>query len=432
MKTLFYIAVCLLAGVSAQCQISTTLKSVSEEQLIRTKLNSLTDTSMHGRGYVKNGKENAADYIQARFRELKMRGVTKDGSYAQSYYFPVNTFPGKMKLALNGEDLVPGQDFIIEPASISYSGKYLKVVPIDLKQVVDTAGWVELANSFVNDNVYYFDDIETVCKNLNIREDVFPYILPHGCYIIKRSEKLTWTVKMDTCRATIFYVRESALPKKWKTADVAVENDYHPKEKNQNIIGIIPGRIRDTFLAITSHYDHLGMMGAGTVFPGASDNASGTAFMLYLASYFSTHPQKYSLMFIAFSGEEVELIGSRYFSKHPVAPLKSIKFLTNIDIMGDATNGITVVNATEFPAEFAELQKINTANKYLNTIKSRGKAANSDHYYLTEAGVPGFFMYSNGGKGFYHDVYDRASEVTLNQVDNVAKLIIDFLKGYNM
>lgn len=174
------------------------------------------------------------------------------------------------------------------------------------------------------------------------------------------------------------------------------------------------------------------MMGNATVFPGASDNASGTAMMLYLASYFAAHPQKYSIMFIAFSGEEAELIGSRYFTKHPVVPLKNIKFLTNIDIMGDATNGITVVNATEHPAEFAELQKINTRNKYLPVIKPRGKAANSDHYYFSEAGVPSFFLYSNGGRGFYHDVYDRPNELSLNQVDNVAKLLIDFLKEYSM
>lgn len=257
MKTFFCLTVLAICHFCAFCQISATLKSVSEEQLIRTRINSLTDTSMHGRGYVHNGKENAAEYIQSKFRELKMRGITKEGSYVQSYYFPVNTFPGKMQLSLNEEDLVAGEDYIIDPASTSYYGKYLKVVPIDLKQVVDTAGWVELVNSFTNDNVYYFDEIETVCRNLNIREDVFPYILPHGCYLIKGKEKLTWSVKMDTCKATIFYVRESAIPKKWKNAHVWVEHEYVTRDKNQNIVGIVPGRIRDTFLVITSHYDHL-------------------------------------------------------------------------------------------------------------------------------------------------------------------------------
>ena len=432
MKSFLLFIASLTLSYLTNAQISATLKTVSEQQQIRTRLNALTDSNMHGRGYVMNGKENAADYIVSKFKELKMRGITKDGSYAQNYFFPVNTFPSKMKLAFNGEDLTPGEDYIIEPSSLSYTARFLKVVPVDLKQVVDTAGWLELVNTFKYGYAYYFEEIETVCKNLNIKEDLFPYILPHGVFIIKAGEKLTWSVKMDTSRATIFYVKESAIPKKWKTVDVAVINEYQPKCKNQNIVGIVPGRIRDTFLVVSSHYDHLGMMGTGTVFPGASDNASGTAMMLYLASYFAAHPQKYSIMFIAFSGEEAELIGSRYFTKHPVVPLKSIKFLTNIDIMGDATNGITVVNASEFPNEFEELLKINNRSKYLTTIKPRGKAANSDHYYFTEAGVPSFFMYSNGGPGFYHDIYDKPGTLSLDQVDNVAKLIIDFMARYSI
>ena len=416
-------------GLSAQ--ISTTLKTVSEEQLIRRAIIDLTADSMSGRGYVNDGKEKAAHYIENKFKEYRLRGIYKAGGYEQNFYFPVNTFPGKMLLSINGDDLVPGQDFIIDPSSSSFYGDDMKIVPIDLKQVVDTQSWVELINTFSNNSVYYFDDIETVCKNLNIKEDEFPFILPKGCYIIKGKEKLTWSVKMDTCRATIFYVKASALPKKMKTADVAVAATYEPHVKSQNIIGFQPGKIRDTFIVICAHYDHLGKMGPA-IFPGASDNASGTAMMLYLARYFSTHPQKYSIMYIAFSGEEAALIGSLYFTKHPVIPLKSIKFLTNIDIMGDATDGITVVNATEFPREFDELQKINTTNKLLPAIKSRGKAANSDHYYFTEAGVPSFFIYSDGGPGFYHDVYDRASTLSLNKVDNVAKLLIDFFSNYNL
>ena len=431
MRSLLILPVLILSCFLAPAQISTTLKSASEEQYIRAKLNALTDTNMHGRGYVANGKENAADYIQSRFKELKMRGITKDGSYAQNYYFPVNTFPGKMKLAFNGEELTPGEDYLIDPTSISYYGRFQKVVPVDLKQIVDTASWIELANSFKFGNAYYFEEIETVCKNLNIKPEVFPYILPHGIFIIKADEKLTWSLKMDTGRGTIFYVKESAIPKKWKTVDVDVINEYQPKCKNQNIVGIVPGRVRDTFIAISAHYDHLGMMGGKTTFPGASDNASGVAFMLYLASYFAAHPQKYSVMFIAFSGEEAELIGSRYFSKHPVAPLGSIKFLMNVDLMGDATNGITVVNGAEFKKEFDELVKINTRNKYISAVNPRGKAANSDQYYLTEAGVPGFFIYSNGGPGFYHDIYDKPGTLSLNQVGNVAKLVIDFLQEFS-
>ncbi len=430
----YCICICIVLSSSingATGQISNSIKTNSESHIIKKHIMALTDTAMHGRGYVKNGKETAAKYIQDKYKEMKLRGITKDGGYAQAYYFPVNTFPGEMQLTINKTELKPGEDFIIDPASTPYQGTKLELKTIDLKQVVDTASWLEMTATFTPDRAYYFDDIEHVCQVLKVKKDVFPYLLPHGCYLINGKEKLTWSVKLDTCKATIFYVKESALPKKLKTIDVNVETSYTDHVKNENIIGFLPGKIKDTFIVFTAHYDHLGMMGNDAIYPGASDNASGTAMLLYLAQYFTTHPQQYSVAFMAFSGEEAELMGSRYYTKHPVIPLKNIKFLTNIDIMGDATDGVTVVNATEYPREFNTLQKLNVKGAYLPIIKSRGKAANSDHYFFTEAGVPSFFLYSNGGNGYYHDVYDKGSELSLKNIEGVARLLIDFTKGIN-
>ena len=235
-------------------------------------------------------------------------------------------------------------------------------------------------------------------------------------------------METENILATVFYVKEHALPDTVNKINVNVRAKLLSRRKSENVIGIIPGEIKDTFIAITAHYDHLGMMGTDAVFPGASDNASGTSMLLYMAHYFSTHPQHYSILFIAFSGEEAGLKGSLYYTRHPIVPLECIKFLTNIDIMGDATEGITVVNATEYPAQFQLLQKINGEHNYLPQIKSRGKAENSDHFFFTEAGVPSIFIYTNGGKGYYHDVFDTADEISLINIDNLVHLLIDFFK----
>ncbi len=430
-KCLLFALLIAVAPVFATGQIKNSIKTNSEDEIIRRNVQYLSDTGMHGRGYVKNGKENASLFIQNKFKDYKMRGITKDGSYVQSYVFPVNTFPGKMSLTIGKTELVAGEDFIIDPSSLPFSAEQMKIETVDLTQVVDTASWLEFAAKFTNDNIYYFDDVTPVCKALSIKKDLFPYILPKGCYIINGKEKLTWSVKPDTCHSTIFYVKESALPSKLKWATVEVESSFIPRGKNENVIGFLPGKVTDSFIVFTAHYDHLGMMGSETTFPGASDNASGTAMMLYLAYYFTTHPHKYSLLFMAFSGEEADLLGSRFYVKHPVVPLAKMKFLVNLDIMGDATDGVTVVNATEFPDQFGILQRLNNRNHYIPTIKSRGKAANSDHYPFTEAGVPSFFLYSNGGPGFYHDVYDQSTKLSLKNISGVAKLLVDFTKVMN-
>jgi aminopeptidase YwaD len=179
-------------------------------------------------------------------------------------------------------------------------------------------------------------------------------------------------------------------------------------------------------IVITAHYDHLGGMGNNTYFPGANDNASGVALMLRLAKFYAANPQKYSLVFIAFSGEEAGLLGSKYFTEHPLVDLKKIRFLINTDLAGTGEEGITVVNATQYKKEFALLNQINEEFRYLVKINSRGKAANSDHYWFSEKGVPSFFIYTMGGIRAYHDIYDRAETLPLTEHDDLFRLITRF------
>ncbi len=386
---------------------------------------------MHGRGYVRNGRDTAELYILKRFRDYKLQPVMKDGRYTQPYAFPVNTFPGKMLLAIDDRQLTPGSEFLIDPSSSAFTKKNMPVKKINLDKIADKTAWLQARASFDTSHAYYLEGVDSFCSRvLQERKSHFLAELPAGCYLVPEEGKLMWTVSRQSSQAP-FSCKRKFIPQKIKTITVTVDAQYLPRARSENVIACVPGEVKDTFIAFTAHYDNLGMMGESTVFPGASENASGTAMLLYLASYFAAHPQHYSVLFIAFAGEDAALKGSEFFVENPVVPLKNIKFLTNIDVMGDATEGVTVVNATEFPRQFSMLQDINDKNKYLPAINSRGRAANSDHYYFTEAGVPSFFIYSIGGRGFYHDVFDKAKEITLNNVDGVAKLLIDFAAALN-
>ncbi|MCW3122636.1 MAG: aminopeptidase [Flavipsychrobacter sp.] len=396
------------------------------ETAIRGHIADLASPVLHGRGYVKDGKEDAAKYMLKRFQDIGLQSVTNDKVYAQAYTFPVNTFPGKMKLTINDDSLKPGVDFLIDASSASYFAKDLPVTTVNLKKIKDTASWRALVAKLDTSHAYCFRHLDDFLENTGIRKDKFVYELPMGCFIIPEDGKLTWTISRDSIPATVFHVKD--VPKKLKAVSVNVSSVFVPASRNANIIGQVPGALKDSFIVFTAHYDHLGMMGDKVYFPGASDNASGCAMLLSLAAYYVAHPGRYSMLFIAFSGEEAGLMGSEFYTWKPLVPLANMKFLTNIDIMGDATNGITVVNATKYPSEFDELQQINEKNKYVPEIRSRGPAANSDHYYFTEAGVHSFFIYSNGGNGYYHDIFDVSKEVTLRHIGGVQKLLIDFVK----
>jgi len=404
-----------------------------EKRWLKRQISILSEPNKLGRGYVRKGHESAERYVLREIKSFGLLPVTADSSYTQTYSFPVNTFPDIVSVTINKgfrkKELETGIDFLVDAASNSFNADNMKVKTIDLSAISDTAAWNETKATWQTSNrIYFLKNVDTFCKKMSIRLWSFAKQLPKGCFIIPQHGKLTWTVATDTIPATVLYIEDTVITKRIRKASVHIHSVFLPatKNKNENIMAYVPGTVKDSFIVFTAHYDHLGMMGSTATFPGASDNASGTAMLLYLANYFAAHPQHYSIAFIAFSGEEAGLLGSHYFTEHPMIPLDHIKFLTNIDIMGDATDGITVVNATEFPKEFDSLQQINKRKNYLPIIKSRGKAANSDHYFFTEAGVPSFFIYSNGGKGYYHDVFDKSSEVTLENVDMVARLLIDF------
>lgn len=399
--------------------------SADIKQFIRTQAEKLTANNMHGRGYVFDGRQIASTWLQERFKDLGLQPVQGSHTYTQPYYFPINIFPGKMKLVIDGKELKPGADFIIDARSPSFTAKSMKVKAVDMAAINDLVMLKKALNQFDGECAYLLSNTDSMCKALGVHMEEVAAALPEGCYIIPQASKLTWTVEGKNIQAAVFYVKAEALPVNCREISVDEKALLLPKSRNENLIAMLPGTVKDSFIAFTGHYDHLGMMGSEAIFPGASDNASGISMLLYLASYFAMHPQHYSILFIAFSGEEAGLLGSQYYVQHPTVPLANIKFLTNIDIMGDATDGVTVVNATEFPKQFALLQEINDTHKYIPVIKSRGKAHNSDHYFFTEAGVPSFFIYSNGGKGFYHDIFDTAGELTLNHVAGVAQLLID-------
>lgn len=398
-----------------------------DKRWIKSQIQYLSSHWMHGRGYVKGGKDSAARYIVKKFVEFRLKQV-KEGRWSQTFGFPVNTFPGKMFLSANGDSLVAGVDFLIDPSSPSYRNEKIEVEEIDLGKVNDIYAWEKVLTSFNGEHAYLLENVEHVCTEvLHIKKREFAAVLPRGCFIIPEDGKLTWGVSRDTIKATVLYMDREIMPKKLKKIGIDVEAAY-VRVRNDNVMACVPGEVKDSFIVFSAHYDHLGMMGDTTYFPGASDNASGVAMMLYLAKHFAKNPQHYTIVFIAFAGEEAALMGSEFFVKNPMIPLANIKFLTNIDIMGDATNGVTVVNATTFPTQFGLLKLLNEKGRYVPKINSRGKAANSDHYYFTEAGVPSFFIYSDGGPGYYHDVHDRALELSMNHVVDFGQLMINFVK----
>ncbi|ALL04175.1 aminopeptidase [Pedobacter sp. PACM 27299] len=357
--------------------------------MARKVIDTLTSSEMWGRGYTKDGMAKAASFISSTFAAYGL--VPMDGKdFKQVFNYPVNTFPGEMMLRINGKLLLPGKDFLLSPES-----KGLKAENLTLAQKDSV--------SFIN--------------------------IEHRVLVLLR-DQLTWSVAPEAADYTVIEVDKKAITEVPEKISVHIENKFLPEFQAANVCGLIKGtQYPDSILLMTAHYDHLGSLGKDTYFPGANDNASGTALLLNLAKYYAKNPQRYTIAFIGFAGEENGLQGSKYFTEHPLIDLHDIRFLMNVDMVGTGEDGITVVNATIHPKEFALLQQINQDKKYLSKINSRGKAANSDHYFFTEKGVPAFFLYTQGGIAAYHDINDLSLTLPLTKFQDLFRLFIDFNKA---
>ena len=350
-------------------------------------VDTLTSSYFWGRGYTKDGMEKAAAYIAAEFNRYGIKPMAGK-SFFQEFSYPVNIFPGRMELSINGKNLLPGKDFIVDPASkgIRKSGSL-------------------------------------------IRKDSISFINPEDRFIVSMEDKLTWSVSRNVADYSMVLIDKKSINGLPEYYEANIENKYIRKFNASNVCGLVTGKRKpDSVILITAHYDHLGGMGKDTYFPGANDNASGVSLLMNLARYYAANPPDYSIGFICFAGEEAGLVGSQFFTEKPLVPLKNIRFLVNTDLAGTGDEGITVVNATEYPTEFAMMNAVNDEYKLLFKINARGKAANSDHYFFSEKGVPAFFFYTLGGIKAYHDIFDRPETLPLEEHEDLFKLLIHFNK----
>jgi aminopeptidase YwaD len=394
-------------------------------------INTLCSESMKGRGYVDRGDRNAANYLASEFEKSGLKKYSE--TYFQAFTTPVNSFPGKMSLAVNGNKLKPGEDFLIDPGSPGVSGKFSTEI-LTAEDLLTKDGWTKkikrAASRFVvvaafEKNKYNADQlkrINEVVSFLKYSEDN-----PAKGVVILTDEKLTWSGSTELFFKPCFTIKASSLSEPITAIEIFAENKFLKSHQTQNVIGYLEGEKKDSMLVFTAHYDHLGMMGNETMFPGANDNASGVSLLLNLVKHFSTNPPEYTVVFIAFAAEEIGLIGSKYFTEHPVFPLSNIKFLINFDLAGTGDDGIQVVNGKIYQQKFDVLTKLNDQDKLLKQIKIRGEACNSDHCMFHAKGVPCFFIYTLGGIQAYHDVYDRAETLPLTDYQDYFTLLVKFI-----
>ena len=364
--------------------------------------------------------------------ELKKNHVKPfSKKYTQEFNINVNTLYGNNKLQINGITLEPAVDYIISSSSNSIKGKF-STVYINKHLIDDSLRFRRLIQTNFSNKVIIIDTAGIKRKDFSQAYNLITQrnILKAKAVIKIEEKKLLYVPSQVQNNFALITILREAFPKRFSSVNLDIESRYIEDYKTQNIIGFLKGKT-DTSIVLSAHYDHIGLMGIDTYFPGANDNGSGIAMLLNLAKYFSKQKKlKYNIVFMFFSGEELGLLGSKYYTENPIFPLSNIKFLLNLDMVGSGDEGIKVVNGSVFKKEFNRLSDINTENNYLEDVKIRGAAANSDHYFFYEEGVKSFFIYTLGEYKEYHNINDTPENLPLNEFEDLSLLLIDFINSF--
>lgn len=215
------------------------------------------------------------------------------------------------------------------------------------------------------------------------------------------------------------------------------DDKYPPTE---NVLGFIPGTT-DEIIVLSAHYDHLGKKD-GKIYNGADDDGSGSMAILEIAEAFKMaankgYRPKRGILFLHVTAEEKGLIGSDYYTQHPVIPLRQTVTNLNIDMIGrvdkahkDKPDYIYLIGSDRLSSELHEISekankqtvKLELDYKYNKKTDPNRFYYRSDHYNFAKNNIPVIF-YFNGTHEDYHKPTDTADKINYDLLEKRAKLI---------
>ena len=418
MKRRILILFLALAAVQAPAQDMAHYKRIVKE---------LSSAKYQGRGYARGGANKAGKFLR---KEFEKAGV--DEVICQPFAIDINTFTGKMEMWADGRKLTPGVDFSMREYSPGVRGEFpvyhVDTLNYDADRILADLAKPEYAGCLVSCEFWFayrhgelFQRLQKAgeCPNAGLLQTWTSPIKFYKAYGQRVADK------------PIIWVTPEAI-EGVKSVRVNVENKFLKDYGLFNVIAKVEGESHDSCYVFTAHYDHLGNLGRRVFYAGANDNASGTAAIVTLAAYYAAHKPAYDMYFIAFSGEDANLRGSEFFADNPVVPLERIKYLFNIDMIGDNNPVQYCEVSDEGMPGFELLERINAEKLYFKELNRGELAANSDHYPFASRHVPCIFLENEEGDAFkyYHTVFDDWAHAVFDSYEPVFKLVTDFVERY--
>ncbi|OCX53246.1 hypothetical protein BEL04_02775 [Mucilaginibacter sp. PPCGB 2223] len=212
--------------------------------------------------------------------------------------------------------------------------------------------------------------------------------------------------------------------------DIRYERDH---VRGYNVIAKIPGtdqKLKNKIIIAGAHLDHIGRLGAH-IYNGANDDGSGCVALMATARLLVKHPVKRPTTFVFYCGEELNLMGSRYFMEHPPVPVKNILMNINLEQVGSkhrSFQGIWAVTTPGFEQDFYHSGKDLPMSdlKYSPADSLLNEIANTDTYNFLNKNIPSVLL-SSGGFDEHHSPLDKIGLIDFGHLQKVALLLNKFI-----
>lgn len=412
-----------LLGIGLACQLSfAQTTEISSKENITRILNTLASDEMRGRSSLSVPDiEKAADFIASEFKSIGLKPYAED-NYRQSF----KVFRNKM-----GEGSVEFDGKALKPEEFLIIGKYPSENHqdnVDVKQLRISAEedfskrFREIVQKDTNQAIVLVDKAHAAFlarfKRIMGRENI---------YFKEQAPKIT--------KGKVFIIADE-LPIPRKITQTITESEL----PMFNVAGIIPGKSKpDEYVVISAHYDHIGILPAvnqDSIANGADDDASGTTAMIELARYYKKlDNNERTLIFVAFTGEEIGMFGSKYFSNN-INP-EQVVAMINIEMIGkDSKFGpnslyITGYDASNLGKLMQENLKGSAFTFHPDPYKTQNLFYRSDNAVLAALGVPAHtFSTSQIDKDiYYHTVDDEVETLDIQNIKSSIEAIAAGLGG---
>ena len=406
----------------------------------------LADDKLEGRRTGTPGEQKAAEYISGQFREI---GLQPRGS--SDYYQPFEINEGKQIdpatfLTIDGKSLVLDKEFF--PLVISSNASVEGLTSIALQEA-STPWFFDLKELLVSHaGNPHFDLEDAIIKSsIEAAKRGASAVFLYNSSTIEDGLQFDGKEKQQTVSIPVVYLTKGAVKKflndESATLDIKLKTDITDKKRSgTNVIGFIDNGAPTTVI-LGAHFDHLGYGEDGNsreiekknqIHNGADDNASGTAALIELARLLKNSKTKHNnYLFIAFSGEELGLYGSKYFTEHPTVDLSSVNYMINMDMVGrlnDSTHVITVGGYGTSPSWGEAYHLTGKKKLYENDLAFRFDSSGtgpSDHTSFYLKNIPVLF-YFTGLHQDYHKPTDDFDKINYTGEMNVVKHILSLIE----